>query len=326
MTEQLHLIGVVDTTVEWTEEFLGQGFESVAASEVIGVVHRQPSGQQRYTKASVGKRLLEHQRMLESLLKLTPFIPAQPDLVFDDKAELAHFLDEAGDRLPSLHAQYGKSIQYQVIISWDPQLTLKRLADTEEGVKLSRRLAELPSRQEKGAEIQRYMEGLRQDLAQRFFRSLEAVCQSTLQLPVGDEAHIFNATALIDRDGESTLETALEELDAAHPGLRIQMIGPLPAVSFASIGRNPGSTDDLREASALLGVDETVSHADLRSAWLQQAKNHHPDKGFATGLMARINSAYDALSKATLQGRRWGQAAQGELVVQKDSELSREAP
>lgn len=46
----------------------------------------------------------------------------------------------------------------------------------------------------------------------------------------------------------------------------------------------------------LLGVPETATHAEIKTAYRQLAKKHHPDKGGDGELFARINQAYDTLS------------------------------
>lgn len=46
----------------------------------------------------------------------------------------------------------------------------------------------------------------------------------------------------------------------------------------------------------LLGVPNTATHAEIKTAYRQLAKKHHPDKGGDGELFARINQAYDTLS------------------------------
>lgn len=47
----------------------------------------------------------------------------------------------------------------------------------------------------------------------------------------------------------------------------------------------------------VLGIPETASPADVRNAWLELARVHHPDKGGDAGQFASYKSTYDAALK-----------------------------
>lgn len=55
----------------------------------------------------------------------------------------------------------------------------------------------------------------------------------------------------------------------------------------------------LKEARDLLGVSETASKADIRSAYSRLMRMAHPDHGGTAGLAAQLNAARDRLLKGS---------------------------
>lgn len=54
-------------------------------------------------------------------------------------------------------------------------------------------------------------------------------------------------------------------------------------------------TDTLQNHIALLGVSTSASAEEIRKAWKDKAKIHHPDRGGSAEMMVAVNAAYEAL-------------------------------
>jgi hypothetical protein len=243
--------------------------------------------------------LLSFQRLLETLAAALPLLPVAYGselLTPDDAAALlaAH----AGDMTEAL-ASCGHLRQFQVEVRWDPAKAMASLKADGRLRGLDVALAKR-DRQAFGRAVQALMEAERIRLATDFHACLAGAARDTVRLPVADEAMILNAAALILPAEESRLDAAVQRIDSTMPdALSIRYLGPLPAVSFATVAIHVPDAPRLAAAQARLGIDRGTAAADIRARYRLAMKAAHPDVAGSEGdAAADLAAAYALALKA----------------------------
>ena len=126
----------------------------------------------------------------------------------------------------------------------------------------------------------------------RVTRHVDAVLASlpceTLALPIAP-GMATNRALLIDAQSETALDKAVEEIDRLWTdGLRIRLIGPSPAVSFASIGFTVIARAEITAAFSRLALTEdadSVTIAKARKACLKAKPENFADINEAAELV-----------------------------------------
>lgn len=293
--ERLLLIGVMWNEHRRVTAVTEAGFGTTSIGDLTAVYLEEAScGARQGGRTAVARKILEHQKQQERLLAATGFLPAQPNLQFTSKADILSILEDSAEDLHELLERYGEREQYQVIVSWYPEAMLQRFLETGDGQRVASEAKAAGSRLAAGKIIGAAMEEWRAALSRSFSDTIEASTDGWQLLPVGEPVHLVNGVGLVPRGQSGALEAALETIDAAHPnGLKIKMIGPLPAVSFATIARRSNGDGGAAEALQVLGLSSSSTAGDAREAWIDLARRHHPDRGESDPtIMARFNTAY----------------------------------
>lgn len=300
----IELLGLVRVGAVSGDDVAALGLKALKIPPFIAIARMsgtQPSAGD--SRKAVMQALLDHQRVMEKILARTGFLAVQPRTVFSDLDDLMAFLTDAEQTLAELVDTYAGCEQHQVVVSWRPEAMLRRLPTTDEGKTALDRAGRARSKIEAAGIIRDTMEAWRERLARQFEAALRSAGEDLLTLPLGDPDHVFNGVALVRRHDEAAIESALQDIDEAHPdALRIRMIGPLPACSFASIGRRNADRHVDTGPFETLGLTPAATPREARHAWIELARSEHPDVGSgSTDIMARLNSAYDRVK--SLLGR-----------------------
>ncbi len=238
--------------------------------------------------------LLEFQKLLEQLSSSIAILPAAYGSEFVSPADATALLAVHGAEISDSLASYGRLAQFQIEVRWEPAAAMARL-------KADGRLAGLDvalagrDRKAFGEALQALMEAERLRMATGFAETLRDAAREVIRLPLADETTLLNAAALIAREDERKLDAAVERIDATMPdALKIRYIGPLPAVSFATITICTPDAARLSAARKRLGVDADALPNDVRARHRIAIKAAHPD---TAGAIADADAAAD-LGKA----------------------------
>jgi len=194
-------------------------------------------------RKALGRALVDFQRLLEALLPLGAVLPAAFACQFEDRDALDGFIIAHAEKLERALAEFGSRRQRQIAIRLDRP-------DVE----------------------------ARADWPHAFEAILREACVDVLMLPRENDSILLNAAVLIENDGESRLDAALEQIDAFDTAtLRINNAGPLPACAFASVRAEPLAAERVSEACARLSVAREASPPDIKAAYRAVMKVAHPD-------------------------------------------------
>jgi hypothetical protein len=113
------------------------------------------------------------------------------------------------------------------------------------------------------------VQGLRTMLATQLERRLRARSTDLIMLPVVD-ALVANVVLLVDAASETALHETIADFDAHWPeGFRFRMIGPSPAVSFASVGFQKTDRHEIARALEILNIASPRDAAEIATARAQ---------------------------------------------------------
>lgn len=233
------------------------------------------------TRANLGRELVAFQKGLETLHAVAPVLPAAPNQSLADDAEAEAFLRANAMTLRRGLVDFGVGEQHQITIDIPKEALLRRMADDPQAAARlaeARRLTATGDRRGAGAALANAAEAARERWGDRWLAQLSAVAQDTARLPHGQEDTALNLALLGPRGGAAAVETALEAIDADWRGaLKIRLIGPSPASSFASLFVMRMNPETLSAAAARLAVEPGADADTVRAAYRRAMTALHPD-------------------------------------------------
>ncbi|RDC73192.1 hypothetical protein DLJ49_08790 [Rhodovulum sp. 12E13] len=253
-------------------------------------------------RRAVAHKALVRQKRLEALAPLGTVVPAAPGTLPPD--DLSTFARANAPALAAAVERLCGRAQFQVVVAWDARRAARRFAAAPELSGLPRR----PPRGARAAAVAALARRLGDEIASR----LAATATDAIRLP-DTEGGLANLVLLVDHAERVALEATLEEVDALwKEGLRIRLVGPSPALSFARAQLETVGTDDLADAARRLGADPGLPVAPAAVAGLRRRALT------ATGgpdalLPAEIDRAATLLAACARLGR--APAAPGEAVL-----------
>jgi len=225
------------------------------------------------------RSLLTAQRILEAAAMYGPLLPARPGTLLRNDAEACMLLLSQHRHLAEGLRLHGTSRQFQITISWDPVAALEARRDHPDLVEAAAASAE-GATDKAASMIQRFMSDQQAKFEAETMRAVAAVAEDVIALPVDQPDMLANVVVLLASGAEPELERVLEALDHDLRGKNlIRLIGPLPPVSFAAVSIERPGRQRIAAARRLLGVSEATRTSDLRRAYLDMARAHHPDTG-----------------------------------------------
>ncbi len=279
------------------------------------------------TRKAVMEEMLSFQRLLESLFAVGPLLPAAYGSAFVSPDDARALVRVHGTQLARDLAAFGACAQFQIEVVWDPAKAIAALKANGSMAGLDRSLAD-GDRRTFGAVLQAFMEAERLRLGAEFRARLVAASRDLVILPPAGEATLLNAAVLIERSGEPDLDAAIGAIDATMPdALKIRYLGPLPALSFASIVVLEQDTGHLALSLSRLGVAPDAPVDAITAAYRCAIKEVHPDRASAaasTDAAADLAAAYAVALRAAAAPR----SAKGTpllLDIRREGEGSRHA-
>ncbi len=258
------------------------------------------------TRKAAMEEMLAFQRLLESLSAVGPILPAAYGSTFVSQDDARALLRVYRPQLVRDLADFGGKAQFQIDVRWDPARAMAAFMADGRLVGLDRTLAQ-GDRRAFGAVLQALMEAERQRMGADFRARLAAASQDLVLLPLADETAILNVAALIERTGEAELDAAVKAIDASMPeALTIRYLGPLPALSFASIVVSEQDTGELALSLRRLGVPPDATEEAITAAYRRAMRDAHPDTAGAaasTDAAAALAAAYAIALKAATAPR-----------------------
>jgi hypothetical protein len=264
-------------------------FRTCHAEGLSAVLAPAPRGM-ILTRRQVVRSAAGRQARLEALMAHGTILPVMPGRSMTEV--VAHSMLKANAALFSgrLAALHGR-VQFQVTLE---------IAQNAEPPRAARSLIPGGADQEDiGPAVARHLEA-----------SLSAIADDIRVLPRAG-AIVCNLVVLLDVARVAELDGTLAGFDALWPdGFRFRLIGPSPAVSFASVALQPVEHADLVAARRLLEVAEGASSdviAAARTRALRKGSGVSPDLIREAAAMLRCAHAAGLVKHPILRARIWSE-------------------
>lgn len=266
-------------------------------------------------KQQLVKVLAQHQQATERIMQQTAtLLPVKFGTLLKEQ-EVEKLLSQGKTELEQALAHVAGRIEVELLVMWDPQRVFAQIAQQPEIAEL-RALAAGRSAEEiqhlqiaVGAKVKQMLDALREHYSRKVLEALHDVADDVeVNAAVNDQV-VLNLAFLLPADRQPEFDRRVEALDQELGGeLLFKVVGPLPPYSFATVEVEQVQPADIAWAKQQLGLSGATSDDDIRSAYLRQARLHHPDNNAqdpqAAVLFEDDNTAYRLLRNCQNMQRR----------------------
>ncbi len=265
------------------------------------------------TREELGRLLLDHQQIIERLIRVESVLPVQFGTQVPDASGVRELLGRGRRLFETAFAEIGDCTQVDILIVWDLAAVFADIALEEPIARLKAEVMTPTGREAVGWLVKDALERRRTALARRLSDTLRTAAIDAIVHPALEDRIVLHMALLVKTDAVDAVDRCLETLDAAYDGqLSFRRVGPTASTSFATVEIEFLERDEVARASRTLEVDWTANSADLRGAYHRLAKIVHPDiagsRDDATGKLASLTKAYKVLSRYA-RARAIGMAA-----------------
>jgi hypothetical protein len=302
-----HLYGVIGASENLNFGPIRVGNQEVYAlnhEELSAIVSNTPfTDYKTMTKDVVIRYLLDHQKVVESVMGSYPIIPFKFGSLAHSEKEVEQILTQGYTLFKSLLPWVRERVEFELVASWDREKVFKALYEEESEIRFLQEMIEKKSEEnallEKiklGKLVSQHLVKKRYLFKDKILSLLKDCIESQCDHDVMDDIMVLNTAFLLRKEMESEFDHRIQYLDQTFLGkVCFKLIGPLPLYSFRCIDIEWVDAKEVREALALLDLKEDASSNDLRSAYYQKAQSIHPDK---TGEPLNSVSEFEKLAEA----------------------------
>jgi hypothetical protein len=266
--KRLQLIAITEV-----QGCIPKGMRAVEAGDLAAIYAPLPrSG--RLTRRRMLRAAAQRQACLESLLPSGAVLPVLPGHEVP-LAEAVRMLRANAKTLNRRLAEVRGRKQYQITLAIDESNALSWLARPNGPFSAATNLQDLKRR-----------------LVAHLQDSIDRCGGDRIALPVVDGL-VCNFVVLVDEKAEAALQQKISDMDALWSGgFRFRLIGPSPAVSFASVGFRKTSRAEFARALDVLKLPASVDASALakaRAAALRDGRAPVEEVRLAAGIIASAN-------------------------------------
>lgn len=306
----------------------GQEVGAVREGDLAVVTSRGP--QVSFTTALPEKTLqclAQHQRVLEQVMIDSPVIPLKFGTYADSDEHVRRILRSGQKEFAQALDRYGSRVEVDLAAQWeDIQSVLAEIAADERVVSLKNRLASerqvsITQRVGLGKLVKQLLDERRTQIAGELIMAIHSRWPNIVVNPTRDDTMLLNAAVLVGRDEQAEFDQVIERMNVRYGDrFHFRCVGPLPAYSFATAEVKTLQAADLAAAGKMLGLGDSASLTEIKSAHRRLLSEAHPDRnpGMDTaGRMREISAAYELLEEFVLNFKHAFSAVQNAPVMVK---------
>ncbi len=259
-------------------------------------------------RESLGYLLINHQETIEELMGkgFAMIIPMKLGTIVSSTNEVINILSKGYDLIIETLKKIEYLTEIDLAVTWtDFSDTVKEIAMLPEIGALRDAIQDTgePATQADQVKIgmliqSKLTEGNKQ-ISLQIIEALSSCCVHVKIHDVMNDQMLANAAFLMNRNKREAFEAIINHLDTRFEGkLNFKLVGPLPCYSFFTIEVNHLNYNEILQAKMELGLREEISVPEIKKAYLNKAKQFHPDAQENPGTEAnfdRINKAYQTL-------------------------------
>jgi hypothetical protein len=244
-------------------------------------------------RGDVMRALTQHQAAVEALMRGdVALLPVKFGTVLADEGQVRNVLYLGRTDFERAFELVGRRSEVDVAVTWDPARIFGEIARMPEIVALRAEVEALPAdkllagKVAVGRLVKEQFDARRNALRDALVAEITPHAARWRLNLLMDDSMVMNVACLVNADEATALEDRVYELDEQHTGqLNFRLIGPLPPYSFAAVEVRVVRSEDVTQASALLGLDGngrdgafgSWTPEQVKHAYYAQARRYHPD-------------------------------------------------
>ena len=237
-------------------------------------------------KEELGRYLVNHQAVIEEVMKEHTIIPIKFGTEVDTVADVEQLLERGYSEFKDRLKGFDGKIELDVTAVWgDLNKIIKVIGEEDKEIRdFKTQIAKKPpeetfqDRIKIGAMIKTALEKKNEETQNRILDFLKEKAIDFRKHEVMDDNMISNCAFLVKKEKETKFDQALNDLDARYNGLiNFKCVGPLPPYSFTTMGVKKIGFSDLNEARSLLGLGEETTPDEIKDLYRQKTLDCHPD-------------------------------------------------
>ena len=320
-TQGIYIYGIVPNFYGTTQfqSLANSGVYAVTYENISAIVSDQERAHLDFTdRESLARTLVHHQQTIEDLMAkgFNMIIPMKLGTIVNSRKEVSDILARGHEIIINTLTKIEYLTEIDLVVTW---------ADFSS---LLKGIAELPAIQsikndmmkENGivAMTDQVKMGLIiHDIVNKQNKAIESKIQEALAPfsldkklhEVMNDEMVTNAAFLINRNKQADFEHAIDQLDELFSGsLNFKLVGPLPCYSFQTLEVRNLNPEQIIKAGKTLGVKEKTNETEIKKAYLEKAKLHHPDNNSqdtpSNGDFNAIRNAYNTLVEYAAAARQ----------------------
>jgi len=279
------------------------------------------------SREQVLRRLTEHQRVVETVMRDYPVLPVKFGTILSDETHLHNLLAQGAELFNRELLRIAGTFQIEVVVLWELSKVFATISEEPTITELKARIVNRPAEETMaervalGQAVQAALADRRAKLRTHVIQHLQDLALDMVINPSMDDSMVVNLALLVQETQQQALNDRLRTLDESladfsSQGMPIQNIssepatldpipytircvGPLPPYSFASVEIQPFSFAAIDEARRLLELDTLVTESSIKRSYRLHAVLEHPDHNQddmdAERRMAALARAYKLL-------------------------------
>jgi hypothetical protein len=259
---------------------------------------------------AAARRLIEHQVVMEKLMKDFTVIPARLGTYVLDEDEVMLALTKGYHVFKEVFAKIEGGIELDIVATWvDLHAVIKEISEEEEVKAVKQALFNkrggitVDDQMKIGMLIESCLNKKKHEYALTIKDSLKDLCRNIKEYTMLDDATIMNAAFFVDKPRHIHFEERLDELSGSFGGkVHFKCVGPLPPYNFCVLEIEKLQYDEIERAKEKLALSAFATKDEIKRAYKKCASVCHPDKqpdkknGEAETEYVEITNAYRLLS------------------------------
>jgi hypothetical protein len=274
----------------------GAALQTMACNGVSAVVSEAPPYDYAgLPKQQLVKVLAQHQQATERIMQVAPtLLPFKFGTLLREE-EVTKLLQQSVFELEHALSRVDQHVEVELLAMWDPQQVFAQIAQHPQIAALREQAqGKTPEEVQRlqlavGALVKQLLDATREAYAVKIRSALSDLARDVeINAMVNDQV-VANIAFLLPCSKRTEFDERVVALDAEFGGqLLFKVVGPLPPYSFSTVEVERVLPQDVAWASEQLGLEQTASGDDIRSAYLRQARLHHPDNNAQNGEAANL--------------------------------------
>jgi hypothetical protein len=251
--------------------------------------------------------LMEHQVVLEKMMKGSTVIPMKPGACFRSEDEVMEVLARGYGMFEDAFREIEDQVELDVIATWaDFTAALREVSGEEDVRALRSSLLEkkggvtIDDQKDVGLLIKSHLDRKNAGYARIIIDALKDLYREVKEHKVQGDTTIINGAFLVHKSSQGSFEEKLDELNLDFSGkFRFRCVGPLAPYNFCMIETKKFQYEAIDQARKILSLCGSVTKDDIRRAYKNHAFEYHPDRQIdklkAAAEFDRLNQAYRLL-------------------------------